>query len=121
MITNSNYDKTTDNDYRIFESYDSLEDCKLNTHNRVRFFAGQLLSSEDFAHEQNYLNSKRHLINKLINGTGVVCGLDLQIVDQSSENLVIRIGSGLAIDCCGREIIVENSKDIPLKISQRSF
>jgi hypothetical protein len=117
----SNYDKTTDNDYQIFESYDSLEDCKLNTHNRVRYFAGQLLFSEDLAHEQNYLNSKRHLINKLVNGTGVVCGLDLQIVDQRSENLVVRIASGLAIDCCGREIIVENDKDIPLKIDKSSL
>jgi hypothetical protein len=118
---NSNYDDTYDDNYRIFESYDGLEDCKLNTYSRVRYFEGQLLVPEDFTHDQNYFNSKRHLINKLITGTGVVCGLDLQIMDQSAEHLLIRIGSGLAIDCCGREIIVENSKDISLKISQRLF
>ena len=62
-----------------------IENCKLNTFNRVRYFTGQLLVPEDFTHEQNYFNSKRHLINKLVNGSGIVCGLKLQIVDQSSE------------------------------------
>lgn len=119
--SSSNYDDTSDSNYRIFESYDSLDDCKLNTYNRVRYFEGQLLVPEDFTHDQNYLNSKRHLINKLVNGAGIVCGLELQIVNQSSDSLLVRIGSGLAIDSCGREIVVENDKNISLKINQRLF
>jgi hypothetical protein len=116
----SNLDHSENDNYQIFESYDGLEDCRLNTYNRVRYFAGQLIVPEDLTHNQNYFNSKRHLINKIVNGTGVVCGLGLQITDQSAEQ-VIRIDSGLAIDCCGREIVVENGKNISLKLSQSSY
>ena len=36
-------------------------------------------------------------------------------MDQSAEHLQIRISSGLAIDCCGKEIIVKNDKNISLE------
>ena len=114
-------DNNDNNNYRIFESYDDIDNCKLNTLNRVRYFTGQLLLPEDFTLEQNYFNSKRHLINKLVYGSGIVCGLKLQIVDPSSEDLRIRISSGLAIDSCGKEIVVKNDKDVSLKIDKRLF
>jgi hypothetical protein len=119
--SNSNDGDTGANNSRIFESYDEIDNCKLNTLNRVRYFTGQLLLPEDFTHEQNYFNSKRHLTNKLVSGTGIVCGLHLQIADQGPEYLQVRISSGLAIDCCGKEIVVKNDKNISLKIDQRLF
>ena len=39
----SKFDDADESSYRIFESYDGLEECRLNTYNRVRYFAGQLL------------------------------------------------------------------------------
>lgn len=68
---------------------------------RLRFFAGQLLSADDFRDEQNYhLEAhRRHL--RTLHGSGIACGL--QVTDDT-ENGTIVIDPGLALDAHGREI-----------------
>ncbi|MBZ5529849.1 MAG: hypothetical protein LAO20_00330 [Acidobacteriia bacterium] len=77
--------------------------CDLKTPVRNRYFYGKLLDVFHFEMEQNYLNAKRWLLNRLVTGYGVVCGLDVQPGDDGNS---IVVTPGVAIDKCGREIIV---------------
>ncbi|NPV90553.1 MAG: hypothetical protein HPY50_07270 [Firmicutes bacterium] len=69
---------------------------------RNRFFYGKLLTVRDFDSEQKYFNDKRRLINRLLHGSGVVCGLQVVAVDEKT----ISVEAGVAIDYAGREIVV---------------
>ena len=42
---------------------------------RNRYFYGKLLTVRDFEVEQRYHCTKRALLNRLVHGAGVVCGL----------------------------------------------
>jgi hypothetical protein len=80
---------------------------------RNLYFYGKLLSLSDFQMEQSYFVNKQRLINRLIHGAGVICGLvTSKATDPSSE---IRISAGVALDSCGREIVVPSLKPIDLK------
>jgi len=70
---------------------------------RNRFFYGKLLDVFHFEMEQNYFNSKRWLLNRLVTGYGVVCGLNVLL---TADKKSIYVTPGVAIDKCGREIIV---------------
>ncbi|HMG36498.1 MAG TPA: hypothetical protein VKM94_21355 [Blastocatellia bacterium] len=75
----------------------------LKTPIRNRYFFGKLLDVMHLEMEQEYFNSKRALLNRLVTGPGVVCGLDVEL---SSDNNSVIVLPGVAIDRCGREIIV---------------
>jgi hypothetical protein len=77
--------------------------CDLKTPVRNRYFYGKLLDVFHFEMEQQYFNSKRWLLNRLVTGPGVVCGLDVKL---TPDNRCVSVEPGLAIDRCGREIIV---------------
>ncbi len=79
---------------------------------RNQYFYGKLLTVRDFENEQSYHIKKQRLLNKHIHGEGVVCGLTVEKVDP--KKLEIKIKSGIALDCCGREIIVPNDEKIDL-------
>ena len=71
---------------------------------RNRYFYGKLLTVRDFEVEQRYHCSKRALLNRLLHGSGVVCGLGVTASDEST----LMIESGMALDyqggrsCCPR-------------------
>lgn len=75
----------------------------LQTPVRNHYFYGKLLDTRHFTLEQDYFNGKRWLLNRLVTGFGVVCGLDLALADERDQ---IYLQPGLAIDKWGREIIV---------------
>ena len=68
-----------------------------------RYFYGKLLTVRDFEAEQNYASAKRRLINRVVHGAGVVCGLGVS----RSDDATLLVGSGMALDYQGREIVVE--------------
>jgi hypothetical protein len=70
---------------------------------RNRYYYGKLLDVHHFELEQEYFNLKRSLINQRVIGFGVVCGLDV-ILSQDARSVIVQ--PGLALDRCGREIIV---------------
>lgn len=70
---------------------------------RNRYFYGKLLSVRDFETEQRYTRSKANLLNRLVTGAGVVCGLSVMASNEST----LLIESGLALDYQGRLIAVE--------------
>jgi hypothetical protein len=85
------------------------KDYKLIQFQRNRYFYGKLMTVRDFDKEQDYMNEKRHLLNRMINGPGVICGLGINDVELSVSdgNVKIRFKTGgAAIDCWGREIVV---------------
>ena len=69
---------------------------------RNRYFYGKLLTVRDFEVEQRYHCSKRALLNRLLHGSGVVCGLGVTASDEST----LMIESGMALDYQGREIVL---------------
>lgn len=72
---------------------------------RNRYYAGKMLTSNDFQAEQTYFNNKRRFINNLMFGSGIVCGCEVVSLD----DLSLLIESGVAIDDYGREIVIESS------------
>ena len=77
---------------------------------RNHFFYGKLMDVDQFEKEQSYGMEKRALMNRLVIGHGVVCGLDV-VKDPESEDLIIVL-PGVAIDGCGREIIIPDAVPI---------
>lgn len=70
---------------------------------RNRYFYGKLMTVRDFDAEQTYSANKRRLLNRVLQGAGVVCGLAVTTDDDAT----LTIESGMALDYLGREIIVE--------------
>ena len=80
---------------------------KLSQFERNKFFYGKLMRASDFKAEQEFFIGKQRLINRLIHGSGVVCGLQVEAINET-----IKLNPGVAIDCWGREIIVPETADI---------
>lgn len=69
---------------------------------RNRYFYGKLLTVRDFDIEQRYNCTKRELLNRVLQGAGVVCGFGVT----ASDDTTLMIESGLALDYQGREIVL---------------
>lgn len=84
----------------------------LKTMERNNYYYGKLLDVFHLEMEQEYFNSKRRIINRLVLGPGVVCGLDVELTDDEKAIVLL---PGLAIDRCGNEIIVpETTRPVAL-------
>ena len=86
--------------------------CDIPYFERNNYYYGKLMTVRDFFAEQCYFNEKRWLINRMVLGWGVVCGLDVRQKEDSPGEIVVT--PGLAIDCCGREILVCNEQEVKL-------
>ena len=80
-----------------------MKNLKYFPFERNRYFYGKLMTVADFEIEQRYGNDKRRLQNRLFQGVGVVCGLNVVQVDDT----VISLEPGVALDALGHEIVVE--------------
>jgi DNA-binding beta-propeller fold protein YncE len=81
--------------------------CGLPVAERLNYFTGQFLAERDFQDEQNYFLGKHRAHNHYLHGTGTVCGL--KVVPHPSpecRDRFVIIEPGLALDCCGNEIVV---------------
>src|SRR5688572_6764111 len=89
--------------------------CGLHEPRRNVYFDGKLLLARDFEDEQVYHIAKQQLLNATLHGTGTACGL--KVVEHPAEDCRARFAllqPGLALDCCGREIIVPKKVAIPV-------
>jgi hypothetical protein len=75
----------------------------LETPTRNNYFYGQLLGVHNFELETGYSIGQRRLINRLVLGYGVVCGLGVEVNNEGDR---VRIRPGLALDRWGQEIVV---------------
>ncbi len=91
---------------------ESLKDkhCDYNNFKRARYFHGMLMTDRDFSEEQLYHNEKRKLLNRMLHGWGVVCGLKVKPTDQPSSKIIIE--PGLALDCAGNEIFLREPYEL---------
>lgn len=81
---------------------------------RNRYFHGQMLGVRQFQLETDYHSRKRWLVNRLVVGYGVVCGLGVRMAEGENEPAIV-VEPGLAIDRWGREIVVEKeTSPIPI-------
>jgi len=77
--------------------------CATPQFERNNYFYGKQFTVRDLLQEQSYFNDKRYLLNRMVLGWGVVCGLDVYW-DPKKRRVVVQ--PGLALDCCGHEIVV---------------
>lgn len=80
-----------------------MKNVKYFPFERNKYFFGKLLGVGDFEAEQKYINDKRRIINRMLHGVGIACGLNVVRVDDS----FISVESGLALDYVGREILID--------------
>jgi hypothetical protein len=80
---------------------------------RVRYFQGQLLSEDDFRTEQDYFREKLRRHNRLLHGSGVVCGLEV-VADPEAGALAVSVRPGYALGPWGDEICVEETAPLDL-------
>ena len=99
----------------VMGRHEKLRPVSLMAPVRNRYYFGKLLDAVHFELEQDYFNSKRWLINRMVLGYGVVCGLDVQL---TPSGRAVRVTSGLAIDKWGREILVPTASG-ELEIPER--
>jgi hypothetical protein len=74
---------------------------------RIRYFTGRHMTARDFRDADAYHRTMRHLHNRVLHGWGVACGLEVTVHPRPECGVIIRCG--LAIDCCGREIVVRKA------------
>jgi hypothetical protein len=67
-----------------------MQKTSLKTPERNRYFYGKLLDVYHFELEANYFNAKRWLLNRLVSGYGVVCGLDVRLCSDNKSIKVLR-------------------------------
>jgi hypothetical protein len=75
----------------------------LKTPRRNRFFHGKMMDVYHFEMETGYGIGMRRLLNRLVSGYGVVCGLD---VVRGDDPCSVRVTPGLALDGWGGESVV---------------
>ena len=80
-----------------------MKNSKYFPFERNNYFYGKLLSVDDFRLEQQYGNDKRRMLNRFLYGAGVVTGMNVVAVDDTT----ILVESGLALDYSGREIVID--------------
>jgi hypothetical protein len=89
---------------------DCCADEKCTSGSRNNYFPGKRLTPDAFRTEQTYLVERRHLLNRAINGFGVVYGYPVTMAAPDprcpgAETGTLEIGEGLALDRCGRELV----------------
>ena len=80
---------------------------------RPRYFAGKLLTADDFALEQRYQIEKRRLLNRMFHGPGIVHGLAVT----AREKGLVTVAPGFALDPLGREINVCEPRELAIQDS----
>ena len=92
-------------------------DERLTQFERNRYFYGKLMTATDFESEQEYFNKKRYLLNRLIHGSGIVCGLQASSFNDKKSSVIL--SSGVALDCLGQEVIVSKDNESHLISTQK--
>lgn len=76
---------------------------------RVNYFAGALLSADDFRAEQDYFCTRLNRHNRSLHGSGIVTGLGVTEAGGS-----VQVAPGLALDCAGQEITLPTDVTLAL-------
>nr|WP_315249413.1 hypothetical protein [uncultured Duganella sp.] len=99
-------------------------DAPCNAGLRNQYFEGKRLTVDSFRVEQDYTIERRRLLNRAIHGWGVVFGYPIRSepvpADRSGKTSGrLLIGSGLALDPCGRELLT--TRQNPLEVADATL
>jgi hypothetical protein len=93
------------------EGRKSLEHAIRTT--RLRWFTGRFITARDLTEEQEHALDRHYLHNRLLHGWGTVCGLSVHPHErQDCSREWVWVDAGIAIDCCGREILVPQGEAV---------
>ncbi len=73
---------------------------------RVRYFSRQLITAEDMRAEQEYILNKLRRHNRMLHGTGVVCGLEVSDATDTEHPQRVAVTCGYALTPLGDEVCV---------------
>jgi DNA-binding beta-propeller fold protein YncE len=86
-------------------------ECDIPQLARNNYFTGKLLVERDFTDEQRYYLGKLRRHNQRLHGWGTVCGLKVEEhPNPACQAQYVVIEPGAAVDCCGREILVQQEE-----------
>jgi hypothetical protein len=83
---------------------------------RNNYFDGKRITPDTFRVEQRYLVGRRRLLNRAVHGWGLVYGFPIAVVParDGRDTTELRIGAGLVLDECGRELVELGAEPIGL-------
>ena len=87
---------------------------------RLNYFAGRLLSVDDFEAEQAYHRAKLRRHNRLAHGSGVGRGLTISIGGPAARRAVT-VKPGYGIDPAGNELELESDVCLAIALTARAF
>jgi hypothetical protein len=89
---------------------ESYKECGELATERMRYFTGRYMTARDFRDEQLYHLTHRYLHNRMMHGWGVLCGLHVyQHPTEGCRHDRVIVNAGMAVDCCGREIVINQT------------
>lgn len=83
-------------------------DPRCNSGRRNRYFPRKQITPDTYQIEQSYQQQRRHLINRAVHGWGVAYGYRIEVLGDANSRdgeRHLEIGSGFALDRCGRELV----------------
>jgi len=89
--------------------------CLIPTFERNRYFFGKPMTVHDFETEQQYGIAKSRLLNRLIHGTGILCGMQVGLPKIADGRFTVEISEGAALDCCGNLIVANRTETVEVK------
>ena len=103
--------------YQTMPHKSGTKDCcaesKCASGPRNNYFEGKRLTADSFSVEQKYMLDRRRLLNRAVHGWGVVYGYAINAVQPNGVHANyachLKIGSGLALDECGRELLQDET------------
>ncbi|MEL7097514.1 MAG: collagen-like protein [Pseudomonadota bacterium] len=105
-----------DHDTGLVTVQDDCAPCGLHEPRRVAYFDGKMLTARDLTAEQTYHIGMRQLSNMLLEGEGTVCGLAVeQHLEPGCQSTHMVLRKGMALDCCGQEVVVPKDTTIPFR------
>jgi hypothetical protein len=98
--------------------------CDRNVAERPRYYARQLITSDDLTLEQDYFRNRMRLHNRLLHGWGVVCGAQVCLVPKTNGNgngqfepWLVYVKTGYILSPCGDEINIDCGRVVDLRKS----
>jgi hypothetical protein len=89
--------------------------CSIPTFERNRYFFGKPMTVHDFDAEQQYGIGKNRLLNRLIHGSGILCGMQLSKETIADGKFTVEISEGAALDCCGNLIVANRTETVEVQ------
>jgi hypothetical protein len=96
---------------------ESPHDLRLSRFERNRFYHGKLMTARDMFAEQAYHVDRLDTFAKYLAGEGIAEGLGVRVVQEDTGDLTATVSAGVAIDCHGRLVVVEDEDDYTVEAS----